>query len=910
MIGRTIDRYRVVEQLGQGGMGVVYKARDTMLDRFVALKVLPPDVSSDPDRRRRFLHEAKSASALNHPGIVSVFDLLSVDGQDVLVMELIEGQTLADLLVRRRLPPAEALGLAVRIADAVARAHAAGIVHRDLKPSNIMVTTDGVKVLDFGLAKIADAPFQDTEAPTAAPDERSLTRERIILGTIPWMSPEQAAGRTVDARSDIFSFGVIVYEMLTGTHPFRRATTIETLTAIREAEPEPPTRLVPTLPPEVDRAVLRCLHKEPAKRWQSLSDLGTVLQDLKEDSESGRRVIVEAAGPQNHRKRWPWLAAAGVVAIAAIAAALILMRAHPPETGGLLEVHRLTYDGGYSVMPGISADGKLIAYASDRSGDGQTDIWVRHINRPEPARLTDHPADDLQPRFSPDGSQVVFRSERDGGGVYIVNTLGGETRKLASDGIFPRFSPDGRRIVYMSDTGVSATGLFAMYEVPVDGGEPQPFLPGFGAAPPPTGYGPVWSPDGSRVLFTGAPLEDLKKRDWWVVPVDGGEPISSGAMQSLPKIDLNQFPCVWLPDRVLFVAGSTIEGTNLYSASISTEGRIEGPVETLTSGPGMMWTPSVSEDGRVAFSKFQWMVRLWVVEIDPGSGRTTGEPRLVTADASQKFGVALAVDAPLLAFSTFFGSPEKRQAELRLHDLESGWENVVASTVAKTISLSPRLSVDGSLLAWNEIVDRQPTAFIAKTADSSPHELCRGCMVMDFFANSPEALVLQLPNRLVRRSLVDASEVLVLEPDELEIYDVDLSRDDRWLAVRSVRPDGRRALHVIAVRDPPPPPGEWIEIAPGENWVSSPHWSHDDRLLYYLSIRDDFNCIWAQPLDPLSKRPVGDELPILHAHRSNMKIYGPRRGMAFELSVGTHYLAFNAAEQKGEIYTAILPQAR
>ncbi len=728
MIGQTIDRYKIVEQLGQGGMGVVYKARDTVLDRLVALKVLPPDKSTDPDRRRRFLQEAKSASALNHPGIVSVFDVLTVEGQDVLIMELVEGETLDDVLARRRLPLGEALGIAVRIADALARAHAAGIVHRDLKPSNVMVTADGIKVLDFGLAKLTETPFAGTESPTAAPDELSLTRERVILGTIGWMSPEQAWGHPVDARSDIFAFGVLLYEMLTGSHPFRRPTTVETLAAIREQEPELPSRLIPNLPPEIDRAVLRCLRKEPAKRWQSLSDLGAVLQDLREDSASGRRVIVDAAGPKSRRTRRPWLTVAAGVAIAAVATGLILTNVHAPNTGGPLEVHRFTYDGGYAVMPGISADGKLIAYASDRAGDGQTDIWVRHINQQEPARLTDNPADDLEPRFSPDGSQVVFHSERDGGGVYVVNTLGGETRKLASGGVFPRFSPDGRQVVYMHESGYSDTGLFSMYVVPADGGEPHPFLAGFGASAPPAGIGPLWSPDGTRVLFKGAPLDDPAKRDWWVAPVDGGEPISSGATQSLPKIDIVQFPCVWLPDRVLFVAGTTIEGINLYAASISPEGLIEGPVETLTSGPGMMWTPSVSDDGRIAFSKFQWMIRLWRVEIDPEGGHVSGEPKLVTADAAQKFGLSLAGDAPLLAFSTFFGSPEKRQAELRLHDLESGRETVVVSTVARGISLFPRLSLDASLVAWSEFVDRQRVAFIAETADSSPRELCRDCM--------------------------------------------------------------------------------------------------------------------------------------------------------------------------------------
>jgi serine/threonine protein kinase len=403
---------------------VVYKARDTLLDRFVALKVLPPTSGLDPERRRRFLQEAKAASALNHPGIVSVHDVLTVDGEEVLVMELVEGETLESLLARRRPALGEALGLAARIADALARAHAAGIVHRDLKPANVMVTADGVKVLDFGLAKLIESPFADAESPTMAPADLSLTRERMILGTVGWMSPEQASGGTIDARSDVFAFGVLLYEMLTGRHPFRRATTLETLAAIRDDEPPPPSRLVPALPPEIDRAVLRCLRKEPARRWQSLSDLAVVLQDLKEDSEFGRRVIFEAVGPRPRRSRRWLLAAAAAAGIVVIAGGVVLLQRAPsaPEP---LDMRRLTYDAGFTWTRAISPDGKLVAYASDRAGDGQLDIWVRHISRPEPARLTDHPTDDWMPSFAPDGSRIVFRSDRDGGGLYIVNSLGG-----------------------------------------------------------------------------------------------------------------------------------------------------------------------------------------------------------------------------------------------------------------------------------------------------------------------------------------------------------------------------------------------------------------------------------------------------------------------------------------------------
>jgi predicted Ser/Thr protein kinase len=566
MIGQTVDRYKIVEQLGQGGMGVVYKARDNLLERFVALKVLPPEKSSDPERRQRFLQEAKSASSLNHPGIVAVHDVVTHDGQDVLVMELVEGDTLEQLLAQKRLSLSEALGLGIGVADALAKAHTAGIVHRDLKPSNVMVTPEGVKILDFGLAKLTDTQFIDPEAPTVAPDESSLTHQRAILGTVGWMSPEQASGETVDTRSDIFAFGVLMYEMLTGKHPFRRKSTLETLAAIREEEPERPTQVLPSLPPEAERAVLRCLRKDPSKRWQNLSDLGSVLEDLKEDTESGRKILVEAA---TGRRRISIRLAAGIaVVVASAVATVFLLR---PGTGsiGLLELQRLTYDAGATLAPAISPDGNLIAFVSDRAGEGGFNLWVRHINQAEPTRLTDHAAGDWHSDFSPDGSQIVFRSMRDGGGIYIINALGGGLRKVAGPGLFPRFSPDGSEIVYAEDPVWAPIFLRRLFTVPVRGGMPEPFMPGWGVHPPPHSTGPVFSPDGRFFLLDGAPFEDPSRIDWWVVPMDGGEPWSSGANDAGVMFDVVEFPSIWLPGQLLFVAGTTIEGMNPTSAARS-----------------------------------------------------------------------------------------------------------------------------------------------------------------------------------------------------------------------------------------------------------------------------------------------------------------------------------------------------
>jgi tetratricopeptide (TPR) repeat protein/predicted Ser/Thr protein kinase/TolB-like protein len=358
----TIGRYRVVEKLGQGGMGVVYKARDTLLGRHVALKALPPEATSDPERRTRFLEEAKAASALQHPGIVSVYDVVQADGQDFIVMEYVSGETLEQRMGQRALPLSRGLHYAEQVADALARAHAAGIVHRDLKPSNVMVTEDdAAKILDFGLAKLTEAPFPDDDTPTVSRlhGER-LSREGVVAGTLAYMSPEQAAGRPVDARTDVFSFGVLLYEMLTGRHPFRRGSSLETLSAIREADPEPPGQVAPGLSPEVERAILRCLHKDPSHRWQSMADLSTVLRDLREDSDAQARAGPARAG----RRRVPTPTALGLplrwtipTAVALAATALLLWsvwRARAPAVA--LDPHRV-----------------VVAVFENRTGDASAD---------------------------------------------------------------------------------------------------------------------------------------------------------------------------------------------------------------------------------------------------------------------------------------------------------------------------------------------------------------------------------------------------------------------------------------------------------------------------------------------------------------------------------------------------------
>ena len=432
-------------------MGVVYKARDTELGRIVAIKVLPAGRNEDSERRKRFIQEARAASSLNHPNIVTIHEFLHENGTDFIVMEFVAGRTLDLVIARRALRLPDALKYSLQMADALSKAHSAGIVHRDIKPGNIMVTEDGVvKILDFGLAKLTAPEHLSSETESTETQAHSVpeTEEGAIVGTVAYMSPEQAEGRRVDARSDIFSFGAVLFEMLTGQRPFQGPSRMATLASIIREEPKRLADLAPSMPADLEKLVARCLRKDPERRTQHMSDVKLALQDLKEESESGQ--LPPGLRPNRQHSRTPVLWAIAAVLTVSIAGAFWFN--HKPERGALprvVNLRQLTADEGLTTTPAMSADGKLVAYASDRGIGTNLDIWIHPMTEgAQPHRLTTNEADDMYPSFSPDGGSVAFRSNREGGGVYIIPVHGGEERLLARFGTEPRFSADGKSVIY------------------------------------------------------------------------------------------------------------------------------------------------------------------------------------------------------------------------------------------------------------------------------------------------------------------------------------------------------------------------------------------------------------------------------------------------------------------------------
>ncbi|HWU37975.1 MAG TPA: protein kinase, partial [Candidatus Acidoferrum sp.] len=403
LAGQKISHYRVLEKLGGGGMGVVYKAEDTRLGRQVALKFLPEEMAQDKQALERFKREARAASSLNHPNICTIHDIDEHEGRFFIVMELLEGQTLQRRIAGKPLPSELVLKLSIPIADALEAAHAKGIVHRDIKPANIFITQRGqVKVLDFGLAKLAKPVIGGV---TSALSEKGQTEEGVIIGTVAYMSPEQAQGKKVDARTDIFSFGSVLYEMVTGRCAFEGETKLAMLSAVLDKEPTPVSAIVPEAPPELEKLIARCLRKDPERRIQHMGDVKLALEELKEESDSGK---LRASTPPRRHISAPLVTVLAVLALAMAVAAVVWLR-NPSKPADRSEWVQITNLPDAVSQPALSPDGRMLAFVRGPdtfAGPGQ--IYVKMLPEGEPVQLTRDNLQKMSPVFSPDGSKIAY----------------------------------------------------------------------------------------------------------------------------------------------------------------------------------------------------------------------------------------------------------------------------------------------------------------------------------------------------------------------------------------------------------------------------------------------------------------------------------------------------------------------
>jgi Tol biopolymer transport system component len=549
--GSLLGHYRIIAPLGAGGMGEVFKAHDTKLDRPVALKILPADVVRDPERVRRFVQEAKAASSLSHPNIVTIHEIGAAEPQDdgaaaaadaeplhYIAMELIEGSTLRHLFDDRSIEPRTLLAHLAQAAEGIAKAHSAGIVHRDLKPENIMVTRDGYsKVLDFGLAKLAESAASGSAlaaAPTALQEDK--TRDGAVMGTIGYMSPEQAQGKPVDHRTDLFAFGCLLYEAATGRRPFTGESNVDVLHAIVREKPAPIEEIAPTIPSALVRTIRRCLAKEPERRYQSMKDLALELHDMVDEWETlatpsgtvstlssavGAGVPARAAG----LSRVGWIAVAVATAAVAIAVAVVLRRPEPSQPAAAstafqsMQIAPLTSIGRV-IDVDLSPDGRYLAYL--RIDPAGVSLWVRQVATGSdvevvPPRPSDRPITAV--RFTPGGDYLDFlayttdpRQPTSLWELYRVPVLGGTPRKIVTDiDTPPAYSPDGKQLAFVrQNPSLAETTLFV---AALDGTGERPlakhgFASGRVYESNVPGLGPAWSPDGKTLAV---PSRDLAR---------------------------------------------------------------------------------------------------------------------------------------------------------------------------------------------------------------------------------------------------------------------------------------------------------------------------------------------------------------------------------------------------------------
>lgn len=661
LVGKEFSHYRILSQLGMGGMGEVYLAEDTKLVRKIAIKLLPPQFSQDFERRLRFEQEARAISALNHPNIITIHGIEQTEEWSFIATEFIEGQTLREKIAQEKLSWQQTVEIGIQIANALESAHSVELIHRDIKPANIMIRGDGiVKVLDFGLAKLVRSGGErewgrkgETEPnPNISPQlpisDSQLTKADAVMGTINYMSPEQALGQQVDERTDIFSFGVVLYEMLSGERPFDGASNADIYEATIKKNPRDVKELNSEIPSALSKAVKRALEKNPEDRYQTVSELRAELEKINET----------ASLSQSHSIVNSLKFIAPIVVLILISAVIYFAYFRNPFESEIKfsNYTQLTSQKGEEIFPNLSPDGKSILYS--RRDGGNWDIYLKKIGEEKGINLTANSlSDDFQAAFSPDGKQIAFHSERDGGGIFLMDTAGGNVRKVSDFGFLPGWSPNGQEIAFTKTTFFSPVENFnwggGMWILNVRTGEKREILQG-------DVFQPSWSPNGETITF-------------WSV--------EEGGVRKIKTISPNG-------DRV----------------------------SDVTTDNALNWNPVWSPDGKTLYfaSDRGGSMNFWRIAIDQKNGKTQGNPEPFTTPSIYSGNLTFASDSKTFAFAQQIKSANIFQAVFDDKE-EKIAPNPFEITPGRKINQNPSVSPNGEWIAFDAVKDKQEDIFVIKT---------------------------------------------------------------------------------------------------------------------------------------------------------------------------------------------------
>jgi len=738
--GTKLDGYEIVGPLGAGGMGEVYRARDPVLKRDVAIKVLPVYFSQDPDRLRRFEQEAQAAAALNHPNILAIHQFGTFEGAPYLVSELLEGGTLGQLQARRPLPVRKAIDYGVQIAHGLAAAHEKGIVHRDLKPDNIFITKDGrVKILDFGLAKLTQVKAASAGDPTVSLHER--TEPGVVLGTVGYMSPEQVRGEKADSRADIFAFGAILYEMLSGRRAFRKPTSAETMTAILHEDPPGIAQIAPSTSPALLRIVHRCLEKNPEQRFQSASDLAFALEALSEPqgvAENGHRSVADIESPGERvqqaetdkllpvahgsgsevpelRPAKPWWKRKATIALTACVVAVGLLypwiapqierqwRLHELQQ---LTVVPLTALPGNVASPTFSPDGSQIAFAWDGENNGEGyDLYVKVVGSDKPLRLTHHPSTRLSAAWSPDGRSIAISRIAGGdSGIYLISPTGGPERKLATRdtttwyGSEISWSTDGKLLAFINHPANSAAdSILKLFLLSLDTLERTQVQTDCNEA-----AAPSFSPRGTFLAWVcddtsfSSSLRLLRLKDGYQT-------------QLLSRADLIG-GLAWSSDERRIVFSSESNFGALWETSLSRPSQIE----ILPVGHDASDLAARPPSPGLAYVQGSSNINIWRLDLlaSPPLAR-----KLVTSSREQR-GPSISPDGSKIAFYS------DRTGEMEIWVCNADGSNAEQLTrFGHSSTGMPRWSPDGKLIAFDSRVEGEANIYVVDPNSGVPHKL-------------------------------------------------------------------------------------------------------------------------------------------------------------------------------------------